>query len=248
VGAVCKRETSPRARAAGTACTSTPPLIPTAIAQPIPPSKTSQRQVPRDPPSGRQGRRPHQPLLPVPRQVGRHVWILTLSSRPPLPLPLLPQQPTNLNNPNTPPKKNNSRYSRFNTGRVRRAAQRYAEIADECGLSPAQLAYAWAASRPFVGSTIVGAFRGEGGRKGARARGVSDSQHLKHKPTSNTPHECERTRRRHRLRAAGQQPIVHGRGVGGGRPERDRPGAPAEKEPEPGGLTRHADPRPGPVI
>jgi aryl-alcohol dehydrogenase-like predicted oxidoreductase len=40
---------------------------------------------------------------------------------------------------------------------VQRAAARYADIAAGCGLTPAQLAYAWAASRPFVGSTIVGA-------------------------------------------------------------------------------------------
>jgi aryl-alcohol dehydrogenase-like predicted oxidoreductase len=40
---------------------------------------------------------------------------------------------------------------------VQRAAARYAEIAADCGLTPAQLAYAWAASRPYVGSTIVGA-------------------------------------------------------------------------------------------
>lgn len=49
------------------------------------------------------------------------------------------------------------RYARFTTARVDRAAARYAEIAADCGLTPAQLAYAWAASRPFVGSTIVGA-------------------------------------------------------------------------------------------
>lgn len=51
------------------------------------------------------------------------------------------------------------RYARFNTPRVQRAAQRYAQIAADCGVTPAQLAYAWAASRPFVGSTIVGASR-----------------------------------------------------------------------------------------
>lgn len=50
-----------------------------------------------------------------------------------------------------------SRYERFTTRRVKRAAARYAEIARDCGLTPAQLAYAWVASRPFVGSTIVGA-------------------------------------------------------------------------------------------
>lgn len=49
------------------------------------------------------------------------------------------------------------RYARFGTPRVQRAAERYAAIAADCGLTPAQLAYAWAASRPFVGSTIVGA-------------------------------------------------------------------------------------------
>jgi aryl-alcohol dehydrogenase-like predicted oxidoreductase len=48
-------------------------------------------------------------------------------------------------------------YARFNTVRVQRAAARYAEIAVDAGLTPAQLAYAWAASRPYVGSTIVGA-------------------------------------------------------------------------------------------
>lgn len=40
---------------------------------------------------------------------------------------------------------------------MQRAAQRYADLAAECGLTPAQLAYAWVASRPYVGSTIVGA-------------------------------------------------------------------------------------------
>ncbi|KAI8476265.1 MAG: NADP-dependent oxidoreductase domain-containing protein [Monoraphidium minutum] len=49
------------------------------------------------------------------------------------------------------------RYARFTAPRVRKAAARYAEIAADCGLAPAQLAYAWAASRPFVGSTLVGA-------------------------------------------------------------------------------------------
>lgn len=49
------------------------------------------------------------------------------------------------------------RYSRFTTLRVQRAAQAYADIAADCGLTPAQLSYAWVASRPFVGSTIVGA-------------------------------------------------------------------------------------------
>lgn len=53
------------------------------------------------------------------------------------------------------------RYARFNSVRVQRAAQRYSEIAADCGLTPAQLAYAWVASRRYVGSTIVGATSAE---------------------------------------------------------------------------------------
>jgi hypothetical protein len=63
--------------------------------------------------------------------------------------------------PDPPPPPPPPSYSRFNTVRVQRAAQRYAEIAVDAGLTPAQLAYAWAASRPYVGSTIVGATTAE---------------------------------------------------------------------------------------
>jgi len=49
------------------------------------------------------------------------------------------------------------RYSRFLTPRSQSAAARYAEVAAEAGMSPAQLAYAFCRAQWFIPSTIIGA-------------------------------------------------------------------------------------------
>jgi len=49
------------------------------------------------------------------------------------------------------------RYDRFDSPRVRHAVRRYAELAAESGMTPAQLALQFCRSREYVASTIVGA-------------------------------------------------------------------------------------------
>lgn len=50
-----------------------------------------------------------------------------------------------------------SRFSRYNSPQVEKAAQAYVDLAREHGLSPAQLALAFVNSRPFLTSNIIGA-------------------------------------------------------------------------------------------
>lgn len=50
-----------------------------------------------------------------------------------------------------------SRFSRYNSAQVEKAAQAYVDLAREHGLSPAQLALAFVNSRPFLTSNIIGA-------------------------------------------------------------------------------------------
>ena len=48
-------------------------------------------------------------------------------------------------------------YKRYTSVRGLEAARRYVEIAHVAGLDPAQMALSWSASKPFVGSVIIGA-------------------------------------------------------------------------------------------
>jgi aryl-alcohol dehydrogenase-like predicted oxidoreductase len=50
-----------------------------------------------------------------------------------------------------------SRFSRYNSPQVEKAAQAYVDLAREHGLSPAQMALAFVNSRPFLTSNIIGA-------------------------------------------------------------------------------------------